>query len=149
MAYKGRYTPKNPEKYVGDPTKIKYLSLWERNCMKAFDDNPNILLWSAPTGGREFAIKYRSPIDGEIHRYLPDFLIKLQTKSGDIKRILVEVKPLAQCNPPKLPKSGRKTKQYCAKRDTWYVNKAKWDAAKAWCERNGYVFKIMTEAICT
>jgi len=30
MAYKGKYTPKHPEKYIGDVKKIIYRSLWER-----------------------------------------------------------------------------------------------------------------------
>lgn len=149
MAYRGKFKPKNPEKYVGDPSKVKYLSLWERNCMKAFDDNPNILLWSAPTGGREFAIKYRSPIDGNIHRYLPDFLIKLKTKSGEEKRIMIEVKPQNQVDPPKLPKSGRKTKRYYAKKQIWQINQSKWKAAREWCDRHDYAFQIMTESVCT
>ena len=30
MAYKGRFTPKHPEKYVGDVKNIVYRSIWER-----------------------------------------------------------------------------------------------------------------------
>ena len=59
MAYSGKYTPKNPSKYYGDPTKITYRSLWERKCMLIFDDNPNILKW----GSEEIAIPYMSPVD--------------------------------------------------------------------------------------
>ena len=47
MAYKGKFRPKNPQKYRGDPTKIIYRSLWERNCMRYFDENPNVLKWSS------------------------------------------------------------------------------------------------------
>ncbi|NDB85179.1 MAG: head completion protein, partial [Alphaproteobacteria bacterium] len=29
MAYKGKFNPKNPNKYKGDPTNIIYRSRWE------------------------------------------------------------------------------------------------------------------------
>ena len=64
MAYKGRFTPSNFQKYKGDPTKIIYRSLWERKFMVWCDTNPNILEW----GSEEFFIPYISPVDGRPHR---------------------------------------------------------------------------------
>ena len=72
MAYKGKYKPTNPQKYIGDPTIIIYRSLWERNCMIYFDGNPSILSWAS----EEVIVPYKSPIDGRWHRYFPDFVIK-------------------------------------------------------------------------
>ena len=43
MAYKGKYKPKNRNKYKGDPTKIIYRSLWERRFMVYCDENPSII----------------------------------------------------------------------------------------------------------
>ena len=89
MAYSGKYTPKNPSKYYGDPTKITYRSLWERKCMLIFDDNPNILKW----GSEEIAIPYMSPVDRKKHKYYPDFIIEMKNKFGKIETVMIEVKP--------------------------------------------------------
>lgn len=55
---KGRYTPQHPEKYLGDPTKIRFLSSWELRFFQACDMNPNILKW----GSEEFKVPYWHPI---------------------------------------------------------------------------------------
>ncbi len=104
MAYSGVFKPQNPKKYRGDFRNIIYRSLWERKFMVFCDSNPNILQW----GSEEVVIPYRSPVDGRIHRYFVDFNIKIRTKSGEIKKYLIEIKPKKQTVPP--PESKKKTK---------------------------------------
>jgi len=58
MAYSGKYSPKNTNKYLGDPTKIFYRSLWERRVMVHLDDNPSVIGWS----NEEIVIPYLSPV---------------------------------------------------------------------------------------
>ena len=41
--YKGKFTPDNPSKYMGDVENIIYRSGWERRAMKYFDVNPGVL----------------------------------------------------------------------------------------------------------
>ena len=139
MAYKGRFAPSNFQKYKGDSTKIIYRSLWERKFMVWCDTNPNILEW----GSEEFFIPYISPVDGRPHRYFPDFYVKLRTTTGQVKRYVVEVKPLAQCQAPKKPK--RQTKKYISEVKTYAVNQAKWKAAVDFCENRLWEFKVITE----
>ena len=43
MSYSGRYIPKNPKKYKGDPYKVIYRSLWERRFMAYCDSNVFII----------------------------------------------------------------------------------------------------------
>ncbi len=74
MSYKGKYKPSYPKKYKGDPTNIIYRSLWERKFMVYCDNNENILEW----GSEEFFIPYISPVDRRVHRYFPDFMIKVK-----------------------------------------------------------------------
>ena len=74
MTYKGKYRPSHPEKYKGNPMNIVYRSLWERKFMVYCDKNRNILEWWS----EEIAIPYRSPIDRRVHRYFPDFYIKVK-----------------------------------------------------------------------
>lgn len=139
MAYKGKFTPTNTKKYKGDPTNIIYRSLWERKFMVWCDLNPSILEW----GSEEFFIPYVSPVDNRIHRYFPDFYVKLKTLDGKTKRYVVEVKPLVQCSQPK--KQKRVTKKYLSEVKTYAVNQAKWKAAKEFCDERLWEFKIITE----
>lgn len=137
--YKGFYKPKNPSKYLGDPTNIVYRSSWERQCMLYFDKNPNILEW----GSEEIIIPYRSPLDNRVHRYFVDFVIKAKTASGQIETTLVEVKPYIQTQPPK--SQQRKTRRYLNEVTTYLVNEAKWKAATEFCKDRKWKFQIITE----
>ena len=139
MAYKGKYMPSNKKKYVGNLYNITYRSLWERKFMVYCDKNESILAWAS----EEIYIHYISPIDNKIHRYFPDFFIKVRQKDKSIKNMLIEIKPKSQCLPPKIPK--RKTKNYLHEMKTWSVNQAKWKAATEWCEDRKYEFKLITE----
>ena len=87
MAYKGRYIPKNPQKYKGDYTNIVYRSLWERKFMVYCDETSSVLEW----GSEEVIIPYLSPWDGRIHRYFPDFYTKVKQHDGTTKKMIIEV----------------------------------------------------------
>lgn len=137
MAYKGKFSPRNPQKYNGDPTNIVYRSSWECKVMDTFDKRPDILSWSS----EEMAIPYVSPVDGRRHRYFPDFIVKVRTKDGTIKTMMVEVKPEKQSKPP--TKKSRVTKQYIQEVVTWGVNQAKWKAAIEYCKDRKWTFVVM------
>jgi hypothetical protein len=137
-SYKGKFTPQNPQKYNGNPDNIIYRSSWELRCMKWFDDNPNIIWWSS----EELAIPYYSPVDQRMHRYFPDFIIKVKRKDDTIMTYVVEVKPEAQT---KKPTQKRKTKNFLRESITYVVNQMKWKAADEFCHAHGWQFKIVTE----
>ena len=139
MAYKGKYYPSFPRKYKGDPTNIIYRSLWERKFMVYCDKNNKILEW----GSEEIALPYISPHDSRIHRYFPDFYIKVQENTGKIKRYLIEVKPLKQTVKPMKPK--RQTKGYIREAFEYARNQAKWKAAREYCADRLWEFKVITE----
>ena len=139
MSYKGKYQPSFPKKYKGDPTNIVYRSLWERTFMKYCDTNENILEWFS----EEIAVPYRSPIDNKIHRYFPDFYIKVKESNGSIKKYIIEIKPKKQTVEP-IPQK-RKTKGYIYEVYEYAKNQAKWKAAEEWCADRGYEFKILSE----
>ena len=136
--YKGKFVPTDPKKYRGNPRNIIYRSMWERNVMVQFDRNNNIVEWSS----EEIAIPYVSPWDNQIHRYYPDFYIKVQAGRKEIVHI-IEIKPKKQTVPPKTPK--RKTKNYLNEVKTWGVNTAKWKAAETYCAKRGWNWAIWTE----
>ncbi len=139
MSYKGRYQPNNPLKYKGNFRNIIYRSLWELKFMKYCDSNPNILEW----GSEEFCLPYRSPLDNKVHRYFPDFYIKVKENTGKIKKYIIEVKPQRQCMEPKPQK--KKTRTYIYEVREYAKNQAKWKAAEEYCLDRGYEFKILTE----
>ena len=139
MAYKGRYTPTNPKKYKGNSQNIFYRSLWERKFMVYCDNSEAIIEW----GSEEIIIPYLSPKDGRMHRYFPDFYIKVKQANGTIKKMIIEVKPKVQCSPPKEPK--RRTRRWMNAVITYGVNDAKWKYATEWCANNDMEFKILTE----
>lgn len=138
MSYSGRFIPKNPTKYVGDPNNIIYRSSWECRCMSYFDRTDEIISWAS----EEISIPYKSPVDSRMHRYFPDFIIRV--KSGNkTKTIMIEVKPYKQTQPPK--QRSRVTKQYITEVTTYGVNQAKWVAAEEYCKDRDWEFKVITE----
>jgi hypothetical protein len=139
MAYSGTFKPRNPQKYIGDHTKIIYRSTWEARVMNWLDKNPSILSWAS----EEVIIPYRSPVDGRVHRYFPDFVVKSQGRDGSTKTMMIEVKPKKQTMEPE--KKKRVTKQYINEVVTWGVNQAKWKAATEYCLDRGWQFMLMTE----
>ena len=134
MAYSGRFSPKNPKKYRGDPTNIIYRSLWERRVMVHLDESVSVLEWSS----EEIVIPYLSPVDGRWHRYFPDFYVR--TPQGSM---ILEVKPEKQSVEPEVRK--KVTKRYINEVMTYGVNQAKWKAAEEYCLDRKWKFKVITE----
>ena len=139
MAYSGKFSPKNTNKYLGDPTNIWYRSLWERRVMVYLDENSSVVEWS----NEEIVIPYLSPVDNRAHRYFPDFFVRLRNKQGLIESTIIEGKPASQTKPPKPQK--RATRRYITEVMTWGVNEAKWKAADEYCKDRGWKFVVVTE----
>lgn len=135
----GIYTPKNPNKYRGNSDNIVYRSSWELRVFKWMDDNPSVLEWAS----EECVIPYKSPVDLKLHRYFPDIWAKVLGVDGRTKTYLLEIKPEAQANEPKVKK--RITKQYITEVCTYAINQAKWKAAREYCMDRKWEFKVLTE----
>jgi len=142
MAYKGTFQPKNIGKYRGNFQNIIYRSGWELKLMMHLDSHPEVVEWSS----EEIIIPYRSPLDGRIHRYFPDFYVKKRV-NGVIESLLIEVKPAAQVKQPVINESkGKKpSRRYIKEVTTYAVNQAKWKAATEYCKDRKWKFMIMTE----
>lgn len=138
VAFKqGLFKPIHPEKYKGTQP-ILYRSSYELKAMRWLDSNPNILQW----GSESVVIPYPNPLTGRVSRYFVDLNFTAKTKTGEIKKYLVEVKPSAQLT---APKPGKLTKSLVRKRAEYVKNKAKWQAAEQWCQQKGYQFMFITE----
>lgn len=135
MTYKGKYKVKDKKKYVGDPEKVVYRSLWERQVFRWLEDQPNIVEWCS----EEVVIPYLCETDKKVHRYFIDVYFK--TKEG--KKYLIEIKPAKETKPPKAPK--RRTRRYLSESLTYIKNQSKWKAATKFAQENGCTFQIWTE----
>jgi hypothetical protein len=136
---KSKYKPEYPKKYKGDANNIICRSSWERRFCRWCDLNENIISW----GSEEFWIPYISPVDNRVHRYFPDFIIKVKEQTGEIKTYVIEVKPKKQTVPPK--QKSRVTKSFLYEAKTYAVNQAKWKAADEFCKDRMIEFKVITE----
>ncbi len=119
----GYYRLNNPEKYVGDPSKIIYRSSWEYRF-----------------------IPYFNPIDQKEHKYFVDFYLRVD-KKGKYQDFIAEVKPKASLLRPILENrhTVKKLKQYNDALKTWLVNRAKFAAANEYAKTRGYKFVVLTE----
>jgi hypothetical protein len=138
MSYKGWFTPKHRSKYKGDSENVVYRSSWELRVMKWLDENPSVIWWAS----EELIIRYKSPIDQKIHRYFPDFIVRLKQKNGTESTVVIEIKPQKQTVKPE---QKRKTKRYLQEAATYAVNQEKWRAADLFCKEHGWQFKVLTE----
>lgn len=137
----GLYTPKHPEKYIGDPTKIVYRSSWEKRFFLWLDHNVGVIKWAS----EEFSIPYIKPTDGKVHRYFPDVFM-ITKKQDTEQKWVVEIKPSKDTKVSKPKVITEKTKQRMYEEAmTASINEAKWNAADAWCRDNNAIFKVMTE----
>lgn len=139
--HQGKFVPKNPDKYVGDVNNIIFRSSWERRAFAWADNNTSILKWAS----EEIIVPYVSPIDNRVHRYFVDMTVQYRAKNGETRIAMIEIKPHAQTMKPAPTKSGRITKRYLNEQYTYVVNKAKWKAAKAYCDKKGWDFIIADE----
>lgn len=137
MAYKSKFRPKNPHKYLGNIDHIICRSTWESQLAKWADRNKAVLKW----GVEYIVIRYYDKGNGRTRRYFTDFYFEFR----DGTKRLVEVKPQHETLPPPVPK--RKTRKYLEKVQRYATNISKWDAAKMYCEKRGdnTTFEIWTE----
>ena len=130
---KGRFVPKNPEKYVGGHDPI-YRSSWEYTFMLFCDNNPAIEQWASEA----VKIPYRDPLTGKNTIYVPDFLIVYTDKNQKRHAELIEIKPNNQAVREAVGKNPHNQAQYIK-------NLAKWEAAQAWCKGRGIKFRVVSE----
>ena len=135
MAYSGRYTVKNKDKYEGDHSRVFFRSLWERQVFRWIDENKDIKSWSS----EEVIIPYRCATDNRVHRYFMD--VKMTTSDNQVH--LIEIKPKIQ--PKKPDKTRRKTKKFVKEAITYIKNESKWKAADEYAKDRGWKFHIWTE----
>ena len=137
----GYYTPVNPDKYLnGDP--IIYRSSWERKFCHWCDHNEEVIGWVS----EPLSIKYFNTLDNKFHNYFPDFYIKME-REGVVEEYLVEIKPKAQLQKPKIPKKRTLKSMANFKRgyETYVKNLCKTKALQEMAKSRNYKVMLLTE----
>lgn len=129
----GKYSIKNPEKYLGNKEPY-WRSSWEFSFCKFCDEHPSVKQWVS----EGIKIPYRNPFTGKNTIYVPDFFIVYVDAQGKQHAELIEVKPM---NQTVKEKTGRSKANQAA----WALNQVKWEAAHAFCKQKGIRFRVVTE----
>jgi len=119
-AVKGKFTPNNKNKFLGKKDPI-YRSLWERRFMMYCDRSEAIKFWDSES----FHIPYMHPKEKRMRNYYPDFYVDYIDRYGNPRKKLIEIKPRYQMK--------------------WHINRAKWAAAKEYCDEYNMEFQVLTE----
>ena len=132
-----RYVPKNKKKYIGKEYPICRSGLEKAFC-EIIDNDPKVVEWSSES----FFISYM--FQNKKRKYFPDFYVKIKSPLGGEEKWIVEIKSHKETSPPtKGKRKSRKT--MLNEKVTWEKNSAKWKAARRYCEKLGFEFKIITE----
>lgn len=129
----GRFSMKNPKKYIGHKTPL-CRSSWEFVFMRMLDEHPSVANWASES----IQIPYRDPLTGRYTIYVPDFFVVYNDKNGKKHAEVVEVKPASQTLKEKVGRSLYNQEQYIK-------NMAKWEAASAWCRQKNLKFRVINE----
>lgn len=128
----GKFTPKNAHKYIGKRTPV-FRSSWELALFNFCDEHPSVMQWASES----MAIPYRCPFTGKTARYIPDLFIIYVDQDGAQQVEVVEIKPAKETGMK--PTKNRRDALVALK------NQAKWASARAYCERQGFTFRVLTE----
>lgn len=139
----GYFTPKNPQKYKGDPSKVVYRSSWELKFLQYCDSNESVIEYAAEPLG----IPYINPVLKKECTYWIDCYMSTRASDGSITQWLIEVKPNKYLTPPEPPKilTEKKTLNYVRHAKAYIINTAKFNAAKIYAEKRMMRFGIITE----
>lgn len=101
--------------------------------MRFFDNHPSVIQWASES----IQIPYRNPLTGKNTIYVPDFFVYYQDANGKNHGEIIEVKPSKETSMTEAKSSRDKAMAI--------VNAAKWQAAQAFCSRQGLKFRVVTE----
>lgn len=161
----GTYIPVNPDKVIGGD--VIYRSSWEEKLARWCDLSPSVVSWGTETVAvqyrdpgsvnleecRKYGLNPGDPNQWPIKNYYIDFYIVFKPNNYDgneehLERVLVEVKPLKETQPPRPVNEGAKLKdkkRFNKEAKTYLTNREKWRAAQAYAERHGIKFAVWTE----
>lgn len=140
----GYYQVMNPNKYLGDLTKVIFRSSYEETFFRELDLDPAVICWVAEPP--EFKIKYYHPIKKRWASYFPDAMcVKMH---GDKKiKCLIEIKPKSKLKMPVKTKTtdSKKIASFNRRMAEFSVIDAKRKSAVDYCRMKGMIYVFITE----
>lgn len=147
VASSGTFTPTNPQKYMGDPTKVTYKSTFELAMMSKFDSQQSILGWLAngvPSSHAHLreGIPFENPYTRRWDVFYPDFFVVVMNAKNKQHVEVIEVKSLIDL-PQAMSGTTGATNQ--AIEEEQVLNAAKYSEAIRWCKSRGYKFRVIDQ----
>jgi hypothetical protein len=156
--HSGLFIPKNKDKVIklNDKGGQIYRSSLEYKIMVWLDGKSDIVRWCSEYIVIPYQLTHFEGGDVKVkeHRYFTDFYYEMEMPDGELKKVVVEVKPhkeyqmVQDLNEGKLQipdKGTKKLKNFEYSLKMAYQNKNKWENAIKWCNKKGYHFIIITE----
>lgn len=154
----GNYIPQNKDKVIKLNTEggVYFRSSWEKKIMTWLDHKDEIIKWGAECLKIPYQMTHFDNGDAKIknHVYYSDFYYEMRKSNGELRQVVVEVKPQKEYNMVlalnegklKVPEKGtKKLKNFEYDLKMAYKNKQKWETMIKWCNQKGYDFIIITE----
>ncbi len=151
----GLFIPKNSEKVIKKNSQggLFYRSGLEHKMCIYLDENPNIIKWNSEL----IKIPYIKnawnntlvEMNQTEHVYYPDFYYELKKNDGSITKIVAEVKPYTETQPPKLNPNytAKQLKNFEYSLKEYAKNLDKWKYCIEWCKNKGIEFHIITDKL--
>lgn len=138
--HQGTFIPMNPDKYIGNVSKIYYRSGWEFEFLKFCDRDNRIIRYSSES----VHVPYMNPIDRKAHRYFIDIYLEMIDSGGKLVKWWIEIKPDKYTKFPTEPKrkSAKAMANYKRHYETTLVNIEKFKSAKYWSKQMGCNFGV-------
>jgi hypothetical protein len=108
--------------------RIIYRSSYEFKFIMWLENSDKVSRW----GSECIKIPYLW-VDGTTHSYYPDYFVEMV----DGTKMLVEIKPHNQTQKP--------MNENCWGAKEYAKNMCKWKAAQEFCQKKGFIFKVLTE----
>ena len=139
----GYFKPIHPERYRGDVKEIVYRSGWEAAAFSRLDRSPNVLEWSAEPIKIVYQDQSSKDSNGcfKLRHYIPDLWVKYKDAAGQVRTVLIEIKPDKETKAPK----AQKGKRVLTEAKTFVRNQCKWKAAVGFAQARGWEFRVATE----
>ena len=140
----GYFTPQNPQKYKGDPSKIVYRSSWELKFLQYCDNADQVIEYAAEPIG----IPYINPIlKKECTYWIDCYMVTRNPQNNTTTKWLIEVKPNKYLTPPDPPVrlTEKQTLNYARHAKAYIINTAKFKAAEVYAQKRMMRFGIITE----
>lgn len=158
--HQGNFIPKNKEKILklNNEGGIYYRSSLELKMMVWLDSSEKVKKWGAECIKVPYQLTHyekNGDINLKSHNYYPDFYYELESNNGEIRKIIVEVKPKSDYNDvilleqkrfevPKDP-TLKKLKNIEYRLKMAQKNMKKWETMINFCDKKGWNFIVITE----